>query len=159
MNTSKEAEKKAAEKAQPKKQNTDSDFDNPDELSEEEKEAMSTPAKNQVNGMDEMFAALESKETLFVEMTANYIDFNEFELGEERPFIFVGKTTFTTKEAEVKPAVTLLDKEGNSWICASTVVVNALFKVEKIPCGCKIKFNGKEKGKNGTYFKVQVFVA
>lgn len=155
MNTSKQAEKDAA-----KQKINDENFNNPPELTEQENEQMQNnfPAEIPESPLDEIFEKLEDKKTEMRELTANYIDLASFKEGEERAFICTGKTTFTTQNGEVKPAVTLVDRERNTWICASTVIVNSLFKVEKFPVGCKIKVLGKEKGKNGDYYKAQVFV-
>jgi len=160
MNTSKEAEKakRVKEEKEPENQN-----DVLDELTPEEQEQM-LPAKLQDEGLQNIFDALEDDKTPMREMTANYLDLNDFAEGEIRPYIFTGKTNFTTDKTDatgnliVKDAVTLVDKTGKQFICASTVIVNSLFKVEKIPCGCKIQVNGKVKGKNGNYFDCKVYV-
>lgn len=163
MNTSKEAEKKSAKGKLP-----ETDFDNPPELTEEDNELMknefAAPAEIKDDAMKGIFETLENPETQMREVTANYLDLTDFAEGEVRPFVFTGKTSFTTDKTNpdgsfiVKDAVTLMDKHGKNWICASTVIVSALFKVEKIPAGCKIQYNGKVKGKNGSYHDCKVFV-
>lgn len=162
MNTSKEAEKAKAKKIeQPENQNDILDELNPDELAQMEN---NLPTKLPDEGLQSIFDALENDETPMREITGNYLDLNDFAEGEIRPYIFTGKTNFTTDKTDqkgdliVKDAVTLVDKTGKQFICASTVIVNSLFKVEKIPCGCKIQVNGKVKGKNGNYFDCKVYV-
>ena len=152
MNTSRESakEKKIED---PENQN-----DVLDELTDEDNAQMELPAKVGDANLNDIFDSLESKETQFKELTANYIDFKEFEKGEERAYVCKGKTCFTTKDGEQKPAVSLIDRNGTTWICASTVVVNSLDKVESFPVGCKIKVNGKVKSAKGEYWSVQVFV-
>lgn len=155
MNTSKQAAKEQAAKEQ------GNDFLNLPELTPEEIEQtnnITPPATVSDTNIDKIFDTLEDGKTELHELTANYIDLESFKMDETRAYICTGKTTFTTQNGEVKPAVTLMDRERNTWLCASTVIVNSLLKVESFPVGCKIKVSGKEKGKNGDYYKCQVFV-
>lgn len=173
MNTSKQSEAKKEKKLNPgqlpvdENQQQEQPGENPTDLTPEEIAEMENglPAVQEETpaDMQAIFNTLEGAENLR-ELTAEYLDLNTFTEGETRPFIFTGKTSFTTdkKDTEgnfiVKPAVTLLSKEGKSLICASTVIVNSLFKVEQTPAGIKIQVNGKKKGKEGSYFDCKVYV-
>jgi len=164
MNTSREQKKK-----------TDSGkIDEVEELSQQEKDQMNAPVPSgnaspslQVSAdnltddefLDKMFENMEKKETKDTfELTSNYIDFADFQAGEERNYIFTGFTTFVDDNGETKPAVTLMDKNRKMWVCASIVTVKSLQKIEKTPCPVRIKVNGKVKGKNGSYYDTNVYV-
>lgn len=110
--------------------------------------------------IDGVFSEMEKKTAKEAqELTSDYLDLNDFEVGEERNYIFTGMGKFTKPDTgEVIPAVHLLTKERRSLICASTLIVQSLTKVEKLPCAVRIQVNGKKKGKNGSYFDVRVFV-
>jgi len=175
MNTSKEDDLKKKTQAAKEKsdlkgaaQNPKPETDeNPEDFTQAELDAMENnlPAVQSENpaDMQAIFDTLEGAEN-FRELTAQYLDLNKFEAGVAVPFIFTGKTSFTTDKKDVegnyivKDAVTLLNKEGESLICASTVIVNSLFKIEQIPAGIKIQVNGKKKGKAGDYFDCKVYV-
>lgn len=170
MNTSRQNEAKKEKKLNPGQlpvDETQQQEGNPTDLTPEELAEMENglPAIQEETPADmkAIFDTLEGTDNMR-ELTAEYLDLNTFTEGETRPFIFTGKTSFTTdkKDTEgnfiVRPAVTLLSKEGKSLICASTVIVNSLFKVEQIPAGIKIKVNGKRKGKEGSYFDCNVYV-
>ena len=110
--------------------------------------------------LDGLFNELEKKQSgQAEELTSDYLDLNDFTVGEERNYIFTGMGKFTKPDTgEVIPAVHLLTKERRSLICASTLIVQSLTKVEQLPCAVRIQVNGKKKGKNGSYFDVRVFV-
>lgn len=107
-----------------------------------------------------LFNEVETKKTTQArELTSDYLDLNTFKDGEERNYVFTNMTTFTKPDTgEVIPAVNLVSKERQSFICASTLVVQSLNKVDKLPAAIRIQVNGKKKGKNGNYFDVRVFV-
>lgn len=109
-----------------------------------------------VNGVFDEAEGKKSNE--LSEVTAGYLDLNEFKKGEERTYMFTAMTTFTTNEGEVKPAVVLMDRERANYICASTVIVTACRRLDKLPAMIRLQVNGKVKGKNGDYFDVKVFV-
>lgn len=109
--------------------------------------------------IDKVFDEMEKKDSGKArELTANYIDFEEFEQGEERNYLFLGFDTFLDDQGLARPAVRLMDKTRKTFICASVVTVKALQKVEKTPCPVRLKVNGKVKGKNGSYYNVNVFI-
>ena len=121
---------------------------------------MNTSRENKKNvSTKKIFETLENEGTEFKELTSGrrYIKFDEFAEGETRPYVYMGPTSFN-KDGEEKPAVILMDKSEEEFICASTIVVRALMKVENFPVGCKIMIEGKETGPNGNYFKARVFV-
>jgi hypothetical protein len=71
-------------------------------------------------------------------------------------FKFMDMTTveFDGQEQE---AVVLLDKSGTTWVAGQAVLVNSLKKVTELPCFCKIIVDGgMVKGKNGSYYPMQV---
>jgi len=111
------------------------------------------------DNFSKMFDSLENEKTEFTELTQGrkYLKLDEFETEETRPFICLEMTTFT-KDGEDKPAVILMDKSREEFICASTVIVNAFSKVKELPVGCKIQVMGKKDGPNGSYFDVKVFI-
>ena len=97
-----------------------------------------------------------SKAGTLTEVTAGYLNFDDWKENEERPFVFLRMTTFTNPETgEVQDAVMLVDKERGSWITGSAILVQALRKVEKIPCGVMIKKYAKIAGKR--YHNVRVW--
>ena len=110
--------------------------------------------------LDKLFDTVEGKKAnQGQELTSDYLDLNTFQDHEERNYIFTGMTTFTKPDTgEVIPAVNLLSKERKNYICASTLIVQSLRKVEKLPCAVRIQVNGKKKGQKGSYFDVRVFV-
>lgn len=170
MNTSRAAK----EKAETKKEETKVDDLEP--LTEKEIEQMNEnlpPAKNSpapaINvsaetlrddkTLNEVFDSMDKIETSKAqELTSNYIEFGDFEEGEERNYIFTGFTEFVDDNQQVRPAVTLMDKNRKSWVCASIVTVKALQKVSKVPQPVRIRVNGKVKGKNGSYYDTNVFI-
>lgn len=110
--------------------------------------------------LDGLFDEIESKQSgQAEELTSDYLDLNDFTVGEERNYIFTGMGKFTKPDTgEIIAAVHLLTKERRSLICASTLIVQSLQKVDQLPCAVRIQVNGKKKGKNGSYFDVRVFV-
>lgn len=109
--------------------------------------------------IDSMFESLSVKKTQeLVETTANYLKLDDFKIGEEKDFIYLAKTVFARQDTgEAMQAVKLIDRDRNSWICAAQVVVENLSKIEKVPAAIRMRFNGKKKGKNGSYYDVQIF--
>lgn len=107
-----------------------------------------------------LFAEMEVKKTeALQELTANYLTFEGWAVGEERNYLFTKVTTFTKPETgEQMPACILMNKNRENFIVASKVVVGNLLKIDKdLPCAVRIKSNGKIKGANGSYYSVQVF--
>jgi len=168
MNTSKADAKKNAPKTNDLPQEAgDLDFIEP--LTPEETEQLKAPLPETVSAggltvskltdsefidsvFDELDKAGEEKE-----LTSNYLDFKEFNKGETRSFIATGMTTFTTQEGELKPAVKLMNRERQNFICGSTIVVNTIKRLENLPAPVKIQVNGMVKGKNGSYYDVKIF--
>ena len=166
MNTSKASAKKTND--------LPADFDNIEELNETETEQLkqSLPAPVSKDGLsvaklsddkfiDSIFDALDKEENV-KELTGTYIDFKDFKEGEKRSYIATEVTTFNstnriTGEAETIPAVKLMDRERNTFICASTVVVNTIKSMESLPAPVIIQVNGMKKGANGSYYNVKVF--
>ena len=109
--------------------------------------------------VDGLFAEMEAKTTgNLQELTANYLSFNDWKVGEERNYIFTAMTTFNKPETgEVMAACILMNKQRENFIVASKVIVGNLMKIDKIPCPIRIKSNGKVKGANGSYYSLQVF--
>lgn len=109
--------------------------------------------------IDGVFGELDNKdEKEAIELTRNYLDFNEWKEGDKNDFIFTRMSTFTKDNGEVVPAVCLMDRNKKTWFTAAAVVVKSLEKVNKLPCAVRILYNGKVKGKNGSYYDVRVFV-
>lgn len=85
-----------------------------------------------------------------VEVTAAYLSMKE---GESKDFIFTGMSTteFADDNAELqqKDIITLLDKEKNSFISASTVLVSACKRIKHIPCLIRIVHKGEVKMTGG----------
>lgn len=109
--------------------------------------------------IDGVFGELDSKdEKEAMELTSNYLDFSEWKEGDKNDFIFTRMSRFTKDNGEVVPAVCLMDRNKKTWLTAAAVVVKSLEKVDKLPCAVRILYNGKVKGKNGSYYDVRVFV-
>ena len=109
--------------------------------------------------VDGLFSEMEAKQTGDLsELTANYLSFADWKIGEERNYLFTAMTTMTKPDTgEVMPAAILMDKDRQNHIVASKVIVGNLMKLDKIPCPVRIRSNGKVKGANGSYYSVQVF--
>jgi len=166
MNTSKASAKKA--KDLPAK------FDDVRELTPEEieqtkqplpapvsKDGLSVTKLSDEKFIDSIFDRLDDGEDV-KELTGTYIDFKEFKAGEKRSYIATEVTTFNstnriTGEVEAIAAVKLMDRERNTFICASTVVVNTIKGMESLPAPVIIQVNGMKKGASGNYYNVKVF--
>lgn len=113
--------------------------------------------------LDNVFNQLEDGKTkrTLSEVTSDYLRLEDLNEGRDYPFIFTGmgrmsivdKNTGEEKEIEV---VNLLSKERQSLSCGAAVVVSALKKVDKIPCGIIISVTGKKPGKD--YYNARVSV-
>lgn len=181
MNTSKAGAKKttvivtpAAAEAITKANDLPADFDDVKELTPEEmeqtkqplpapvsKDGLSVAALSDDKFIDSIFDRLDGGEDV-KELTGAYIDFKHFKEGEKRSYIATEVTTFNSKnritdETEIIPAVKLMDRERNVFICASTVVVNTIKSMESLPAPVIIQVNGMKKGANGSYYNVKVF--
>lgn len=167
MNTSRQANKKATnENLHNENSDSEKDFFEIEELTQNEKEVMQQPLPVIAGTLsDEELSDDAFLEQVFTgmdklplkELTSNYIDFKDFIHGEVRNYIFTGMDIFTTKDGEVKPAVKLMDKERTNFLCASTIVVNSLQKLEAVPAPVRIQVNGKIKSAKGEYYSVRVF--
>lgn len=101
-------------------------------------------------------AMKKSAEGTLQELTSDYLNFDDFSDGEKRPFIFLGMTEFKNPETgEAQEAVRLMSEERKTYITGSVILVNALKKVDKIPCGVVILKDKKTAGKK--YHNVRVF--
>lgn len=88
-------------------------------------------------------------------MVSEYLKFSDWYEGELRSFIYNGQTTFIDDQGEVKEAVLLIDRKKKSFITGAAVLVSSLKKLAS-PYPVKVKYNGKRKGANGTYFDLEV---
>jgi len=166
MNTSKGSAKKTSD--------LPADFDTPEDFTPEEQEQLKQPlpapvskdglsvaSLNDTEFIDSIFSRMESEKDV-KELTGTYIDFKDFKEGEKRNYIATEVTTFNSKnritdETEIIPAVKLMDKERNTFVCASTVVVNTIKGMDSLPAPVIIQVNGMKKGANGSYYNVKVF--
>jgi hypothetical protein len=93
-------------------------------------------------------------ESQMVGLTADYL---EMKINSKYNFIFLGFTTMNNNGKEIK-AVELLDKNNKKFIHASTVLVNSLSKVTKMPCLVRIITKDLVKSENGKYLDMEVIV-
>jgi len=93
-------------------------------------------------------------ESQMLGLTADYL---EMKVNSKYNFIFLGMTTMQNNGKEIK-AVELLSKENKKYIHASTVLVNSLQKVTKLPCMVRIVTKELVKSDNGKYLDMDVFV-
>jgi hypothetical protein len=105
--------------------------------------------------------ATRRKSNTLAEVTSNYLKLEDFHENEERAFIFtdMGKMEIEDKntgDGKTIEVVNLLDENRQRLSCGAAVVVSALKKVDKIPCGIIIRVEGKKPGKD--YYNARVFV-
>lgn len=95
------------------------------------------------------------------ELTGNYLGLESINDGKPHNYFVVGHTTTLDQTSgEQKPAVKLVGKgeKGNiNYVCAAIKVVRACEGITEFPKAIRIIVNGKEKGKNGSYWNAQVF--
>jgi hypothetical protein len=117
---------------------------------------------NSMEVIENVFEQLEQAEQAgsLQEVTSTYLNFDGIKEGTKMPFIFAGMTTVSDPEHPevLKEAVDLLDRKGERFVTAATVIVNSLKKCTKVPCAVLLTYNGKTKGANGSYHSVNVKV-
>jgi hypothetical protein len=92
-------------------------------------------------------------------------EYLKMEVGERRVFEFVGNTVFQSTELDgskkSSPAVKLVDKDGNEFIMATTMVVQSLQQVTELPAYVRLTYKGKQSSadRKRSYdnFEVEVF--
>lgn len=108
--------------------------------------------KEQANELLKQFENVD--ESQMVGLTADYL---EMKINTTYNFIFLGMTTMSNNGKEIK-AVELLNKENKKFIHASTVLVNSLSKVTKMPCMVRIVTKDFVKADAGRYLDMDVYV-
>ncbi len=94
--------------------------------------------------------ALLNEAKVVKELTSEYLTpEDQFELGEEKRFIFTGMRKIAAMEAgkERSDAVCLMDATGKSWITAAAVVVGSCIDLKPFTA-VSLVYKGKEVGKN-----------
>jgi uncharacterized protein (UPF0147 family) len=108
--------------------------------------------KEQANDLLKQFENVD--ESQMVGLTADYL---EMKVNTTYNMIFLGMTTMNNNGKEIK-AVELLDKQNKKFIHASTVLVNSLNKVTKLPCLVRIVTKDLVKSDAGKYLDMDVYV-
>lgn len=108
--------------------------------------------KEQANDLLKQFENVD--ESQMVGLTADYL---EMKINTTYNMIFLGMTTMNNNGKEIK-AVELLDKNNKKYIHASTVLVNSLHKVTKMPCLVRIVTKDLVKSDAGKYLDMDVYV-
>lgn len=131
----------------------------PVEVTEQVKE---TPVSNDYEmSFDDYFNAMEQAHP--VELTGEMLTHKNMLIGKPYNYLWTGYTTISDKvTGEPRKAVTLVDKDKNSFICASMVVLSALEKIEvddnfKFPVPVRLISEGMKEGKTNNYWNVKVF--
>ena len=110
---------------------------------------------------DDYFSAMEQAHP--VELTGEMLTHKNMEIGKAYNYLWTGYTTIADKvTGEPRKEVTLIDKDRNSFICASIVVLSALEKIEveigfKFPVPVRLISEGMKEGKTNNYWNVKVF--
>ena len=135
------------------------EINEPVEVVEQVKE---TPLKNPSEmSYDDYFNAMEQSHP--VELTGEILTHKNMEIGKAYNYLWTGYTTIQDKvTGEPRKAVTLIDKERSSFICASVVVMSALEKIEsdvnfKFPQPVRLISEGMKEGKTNNYWNVKVY--
>lgn len=105
---------------------------------------------------DKAFSAAAEKTAR--EVTGEILSAKIMAEGEEKLFIFQGMGNATdSKTGELRAAAVLMDKNKNSFLAPSLVIVQAL---ENVVPGTVIKLVslGMKEGKNNKYWNVKVFI-
>ena len=127
----------------------------------EQVEETTAPANLYEMSHDDYFNAMEQSQP--VELTGEMLTHKNMEIGKAYNYLWTGFTTIADKvTGEPRKAVTLVDKDRNSFICASIVVLSALEKIEleigfKFPVPVRLISEGMKEGKTNNYWNVKVF--
>ena len=127
----------------------------------EQLEETTAPADLYEKSFDDYFNAMEQSQP--IELTGEMLTHKNMEIGKPYNYLWTGYTTITDKvTGEPRKAVTLVDKERCSFICASIVVLSALEKIEieigfKFPVPVRLISEGMKEGKTNNYWNVKVF--
>ena len=122
-----------------------------------------TSAKKELYTMshEDYFNAMEQAHP--VELTGEMLTHKNMEIGKPYNFLWTGFTTISDKVTnEPRKAVALVDKDKNSFICASIVVLSALEKMEveenfSFPVAVRFISEGMKEGKTNKYWNVKVY--
>jgi hypothetical protein len=110
---------------------------------------------------DDYFNAMEQAHA--VELTGEMLTHKNMEIGKPYNYLWTGYTTINDKVTnEPRKAVALVDKDKNSFICASVVVLSALEKIEaevnfSFPVPVRFISEGMKEGKTNKYWNVKVY--
>lgn len=84
-----------------------------------------------------------------------YLNFDKCEPG-KFVFIFTGTTSWVDNTprggGKTVTAVKLEDRDGKQWICAASLIVEALTQVQSMPCMIRVEYKGKKTSKSGNTF-------
>lgn len=113
-------------------------------------DAISAPVKKlDLEGISEggIFDLLEKAQPGELQkITGSYLS---MQINERKAFRFVGMTTYDSDDNGEVEAVQLIDRTGNTFIAANTVIVSSLKRVTVLPTYCVITYEGKKTGKDG----------
>jgi hypothetical protein len=109
--------------------------------------------KEQATDLLGLFA--NADESQLVGLTADYLELKE---NQTYNLIFTGFTTMKTDKGNEIKVAEFIDKDNKKYIHGSTVLVNSLSKVEKMPCLVRIVTKTKVKSSAGLYLDLDVLV-
>lgn len=85
----------------------------------------------------------------------SYLNFDELQPG-RYVFIFTGTTSWIDNspqgQGKTVTAVKLENKEGEQFVCAAKLIVDALMQVSQLPCIFRVDYKGKKKSRSGNNF-------
>lgn len=125
-------------------------------------EAAQESLNNQVIGKEEThpiskadgFALMQNvKKSELQELTSQYFSFDK---KGSFFFIFYGMSKATV-DGKIIDVVMLEDEQENKLINGNAVMVNALMKVETLPCYVRADYEGDVKSAKGTYKDIKVY--
>lgn len=92
----------------------------------------------------------------------SYLNFDELKEG-KYVFLFTGTTSWVDNspqgQGKTVNAVKLENKEGEQFVCAAKLIVDALMLVTQLPCLIRVDYRGKKKSRSGNnFFDLQVQV-
>jgi hypothetical protein len=93
------------------------------------------------------------------EMTGEMLTAKTMEEGKPYNFVATGFTTIADKvTGEPRKALKLIDKDRNSYTCASFVLMSAIDKIDDpFPYALRLISLGTKEGKNNNYWNLKVF--
>jgi hypothetical protein len=107
---------------------------------------------------DNYFQKLESNQNP-LELTGEMLTHKNMEVNKNYNFLWTGYTTISDKvTGEPRRAAMLQNKDRESFICASIVVLSALEKIENVfPIPVRLVSLGMKEGKTNNYWNVKVY--